>query len=552
MNTKKKLNRSLSLAVEIFTILLSICLGFVGYQTYYLGMIQKYKDYEVFVLNLATNDFDWDAIDQSIQKNEEDEALLKLRKRFDYIKGNAKIDWLYMLEPLNDSDNDNMRYICTGNTEKEYQSYKERGQDIVRLGKLSGTEFPADIAKQYLDFYKNSKPGEFWYYPNKTEWGSVYTTSVVVRTSTGKSLGVLSVDISMTDIDATMRIYPIRIFVAGFILAVFFILILILWLNRRVIYPLKKLQHSASDFVQKANGEDIESLKFTDPNIQTKDEIQSLAKSLISMATDTKDYMQRLLVETKELERISSDLNVATKIQADMLPRIDNEFSNRSDFELAASMTPAKEVGGDFYDFFFIDDDHLALVMADVSGKGVPAALFMAISKTIIKNRALFGSLPLPSEVLQDANNQLCEGNEQNLFVTVWLGILDLNTGILKAANAGHEYPVVRQPGKDFDYIQDKHGLVLAGFEGAKYKDYEIVLEKGSTLFIYTDGVPEATDANEKLFELDRLKNALNINPEAAPEEVLSNVRSEVDKFVGSAPQFDDLTMLALKYKGRK
>lgn len=552
MNTKKKLNRSLSLAVEIFTILLSICLGFVGYQTYYLGMIQKYKDYEVFVLNLATNDFDWDAIDQSIQKNEEDEALLKLRKRFDYIKGNAKIDWLYMLEPLNDSDNDNMRYICTGNTEKEYQSYKERGQDIVRLGKLSGTEFPADVAKQYLDFYKNSKPGEFWYYPNKTEWGSVYTTSVVVRTSTGKSLGVLSVDISMTDIDATMRIYPIRIFVAGFILAVFFILILILWLNRRVIYPLKKLQHSASDFIQKANGEDIESLKFTDPNIQTKDEIQSLAKSLISMATDTKDYMQRLLVETKELERISSDLNVATKIQADMLPRIDNEFSNRSDFELAASMTPAKEVGGDFYDFFFIDDDHLALVMADVSGKGVPAALFMAISKTIIKNRALFGSLPLPSEVLQDANNQLCEGNEQNLFVTVWLGILDLNTGILKAANAGHEYPVVRQPGKDFDYIQDKHGLVLAGFEGAKYKDYEIVLEKGSTLFIYTDGVPEATDANEKLFELDRLKNALNINPEAAPEEVLSNVRSEVDKFVGSAPQFDDLTMLALKYKGRK
>ena len=552
MNTKKKLNRSLSLAVEIFTILLSICLGFVGYQTYYLGMIQKYKDYEVFVLNLATNDFDWDAIDQSIQKNEEDEALLKLRKRFDYIKGNSKIDWLYMLEPLNDSDNDNMRYICTGNTEKEYQSYKERGQDIVRLGKLSGTEFPADVAKQYLDFYKNSKPGEFWYYPNKTEWGSVYTTSVVVRTSTGKSLGVLSVDISMTDIDATMRIYPIRIFVAGFILAVFFILILILWLNRRVIYPLKKLQHSASDFVQKANGEDIESLKFTDPNIQTKDEIQSLAKSLISMATDTKDYMQRLLVETKELERISSDLNVATKIQADMLPRIDNEFSNRSDFELAASMTPAKEVGGDFYDFFFIDDDHLALVMADVSGKGVPAALFMAISKTIIKNRALFGSLPLPSEVLQDANNQLCEGNEQNLFVTVWLGILDLNTGILKAANAGHEYPVVRQPGKDFDYIQDKHGLVLAGFEGAKYKDYEIVLEKGSTLFIYTDGVPEATDANEKLFELDRLKNALNINPEAAPEEVLSNVRSEVDKFVGSAPQFDDLTMLALKYKGRK
>ena len=551
MSTKKKLRRSLSFAVEVFTILLSICLGFVGYQTYYSGMIQKYKDYEVFTLNLALHGFDWDALDVSIQNNEEDEALLELRRRLDYIKTNAKIDWLYMLEPLNATEKDNMKYICTGNTAQEYQAYKDRGEDFVRLGKLSGTEFPPDVAQKYLDFYKNSKPGEFWYYPNYTEWGSVYTTSVVVRTSTGKPLGVMSVDINMTDIDATMRVYPIRIFIAGFILAAIFILVLILWLNRRVIYPLKRLQHSASDFVQKANGADIESLKFNDPNIQTKDEIQSLARSLISMATDTKDYMQKLLIETKELERISTDLNVATKIQADMLPRIEKEFSNRSDFELAASMTPAKEVGGDFYDFFFIDDDHLALVMADVSGKGVPAALFMAISKTIIKNRALFGTLPLPSEVLQDANNQLCEGNDASLFVTVWLGILDLNTGVLKAANAGHEYPAVRQPEKPFELIKDKHGIVLAGFEGAKYTDYEIVLEKGSTLFIYTDGVPEATDANEKLFELDRLEKALNINPAASPNELLSNVRGEVDKFVGSTPQFDDLTMLALKYNGR-
>lgn len=551
MDTKKKLRRSLLLAVEVFTILLSICLGFVGYQTYYLGMIQKYKDYEIFTLKLALHDFDWDALEHSIQKNEEDETLLELRKRLDYIKTNAKINWLYMIEPLNESEKDNMKYICTGNTSEEYQAYKDRGQDIVRLGKLSGTEFPPDVAQKYLEFYRNSKPGEFWYYPNKTEWGSVYTTSVVVRTSAGKPLGVLSVDINMTDIDATMRVYPIRIFIAGFIFAVIFILIMLLWLNRRVIHPLKRLQHSASDFVQKANGADIDSLKFSDPDIQTKDEIQSLASSLISMASDTKDYMQKLLVETKELERISTDLNVATKIQADMLPRIEKEFSNRKDFELAATMTPAKEVGGDFYDFFFIDDDHLALVMADVSGKGVPAALFMAISKTIIKNRALFGSLPLPSEVLQDANNQLCEGNDASLFVTVWLGILDLNTGILKAANAGHEYPAVRQPDKPFELIKDKHGIVLAGLEGTKYKDYEIVLEKGSTLFIYTDGVPEATDANEKLFELERLEKALNINPAATPDELLSNVRGEVDKFVGDAPQFDDLTMLALKYNGR-
>lgn len=549
--TKKKLRKSLAIAVEIFTVLLSVCLGFVGYYTYYTGMIQKYKDYEVYALNLAVNDFDWDAIDLSIQKGQEDDALLALRKRMDYVKSNAKIDWLYMLEPLNDSAVDNMRYVCTGNTPKEYQAYKERGEDIVRLGKMSGTEFPPDVAKQYLDFYTNSQPGEFWYYPNYTEWGSVYTTSVVVRNSAGKRLGVMSVDINMSDIDSTLRIYPLSILGAGLIFAIAFIIILILWLNRRVINPLKRLQNSAVDFVSKASGDDVESLNFQDPKIKTQDEIQSLSNALVTMAGETKDYMQKLIYETSERERISADLNVAAQIQAAMLPRVEPDFSGRSEFELAASMDPAKEVGGDFYDFFFIDDDHLGLVIADVSGKGVPAALFMAISKTVIKNRALFGNVPKPSEVLRDANNQLCEGNEASLFVTVWFGILDLNTGIVTASNAGHEYPAIRQPGGNFELLKDKRGLVLAGMEGMVYTDYEIKLDKGATLFVYTDGVPEATNAQNQLFEFERVEKALNVNAAAAPAELLKIVRGEVDKFVGDAPQFDDLTMLAIKYNGR-
>ncbi len=439
-----------------------------------------------------------------------------------------------------------MKYICTGNTEADYAKGMTN-----RLGDLSGTEFPAEVARQYLDFYKNSKPGEYWYYPNKTEWGSVFTTSIVIRNSIGNPLGVLSVDINMSDIDETIRIYPFNILIAGFICAAIFILVLILWLNRRLIHPLKSLQNSAVDFVSKASGDDVQSLNFEDPNIKTQDEIQSLSNALVTMASDTKEYMQKLLVETKENERISADLNVATQIQAAMLPRVEPEFSGRAEFELAASMEPAKEVGGDFYDFFFIDKDHLALVIADVSGKGVPAALFMAISKTVIKNRALFGNVPKPSEVLRDANNQLCEGNDASLFVTVWLGILDLNTGIVTASNAGHEYPAIRQPGKPFELLKDKRGLVLAGMEGMVYSDYEIKLEKGATLFVYTDGVPEATNANNELFEFERVEKALNVNAGAAPADLLKVVRGEVDKFVGDAPQFDDLTMLAIKFNGR-
>lgn len=544
--TKKKLQTSLLIAVEVFTIMLSVCLGIIGYKTYYDGMIKKYMDYEEAVLNLAANGIDWDAVEISIVAGKQDAAHKALSERLDFVKSNSKIDWLYMIEPLNDSDKDNMKYICTGNTAQDYANGMTN-----RLGDLSGTEFPAEVARQYLAFYKNSKPGEYWYYPNKTEWGSVFTTSIVIRNSIGNPLGVLSVDINMSDIDATIRIYPLNILIAGFICSAIFILVLILWLNRRLIHPLKSLQNSAVDFVSKASGDDVESLNFEDPNIKTQDEIQSLSKALVTMASDTKEYMQKLLVETKENERISADLNVATQIQAAMLPRVEPEFSGREEFELAASMDPAKEVGGDFYDFFFIDKDHLALVIADVSGKGVPAALFMAISKTVIKNRALFGSVPKPSEVLRDANNQLCEGNDASLFVTVWLGILDLNTGVVTASNAGHEYPAIRQPGKPFELLKDKRGLVLAGMEGMAYTDYEIKLEKGATLFVYTDGVPEATNAQNQLFEFERVEKALNVNAEAAPSDLLKVIRGEVDKFVGDAPQFDDLTMLAIKYNGR-
>lgn len=542
--TKKKLSRSLSLAVEIFTVLLSICLGIVGYQTYHKGMIQKYKEYERTILKLASQKIDWDGVEEAIASGKENAAHKALSERLDFVKSNSEIAWLYLIEPLNDSSVNNMKYICTGNTQKDYADGM-----TDRLGDLTGNEFPADVAKQYLDFFKNSAPGEYWYYPNKTEWGSVYTTSIVVRNSAGKALGVMSVDINMFDIDATMRIYPVSILLAGLVFAAAFVLILILWLNRRVIHPLKSLQNSAVDFVSKASGEDVESLNFKDPRINTQDEIQSLSSALVTMASETKEYMQKLIHETSERERISADLNVATQIQSDMLP---HEFPQREDFVLYASMNPAKEVGGDFYDFFFIDDDHLALVIADVSGKGVPAALFMVIAKTIIKNRALSEKALSPAQILHEANDQLCEGNDAGLFVTAWMGILDLNTGIVTAANAGHEFPAVRQPGKDFEFVKDKHGLVLAGIEGSTYTDYEIVLEKGATLFVYTDGVPEATNAANELFEFERTVKALNVNPAAEPKDLLGIVRGEVDKFVGDAPQFDDLTMLAIKFNGRK
>ena len=251
-----------------------------------------------------------------------------------------------------------------------------------------------------------------------------------------------------------------------------------------------------------------------------------------------------LLESRAKIEATESELNVATKIQADMLPR---SFLRRKEFELFASMEPAKEVGGDFYDFFMIDDDHLALVIGDVSGKGVPAALFMVISKTLIKDHAAMNCSP--KELLEKVNNMLIESNEENMFVTVWFGILEISTGKITAANAGHEYPVLRSADGYFELLQDKHGLVVGVVEGICYHEYEIQLEKGDCLFVYTDGVPEATDKDNNLYGTDRMVDALNKDSLADPKTLITTVKKDVDSFVGNAPQFDDMTMLCIELK---
>ena len=278
---------------------------------------------------------------------------------------------------------------------------------------------------------------------------------------------------------------------------------------------------------------------------RTGDEVEMLAEGLAELSAKTLRYIKQITNITAEKERIGAELELATKIQADMLPNIFPAFPERPEFDIHASMTPAKEVGGDFYDFFLIDDDHLGIVMADVSGKGVPAALFMMMSKILVSNYAMMGGSP--ARVLEQVNTQICKNNEEEMFVTVWFGVLEISTGKIKAANAGHEYPLIRKPGGQFELFKDKHGFVIGGMEGMKYKEYEFTIEKGGTLFLYTDGVAEATNARNELFGTDRMLEALNTDAAAAPKTLLTNMKRAVDDFVGDAPQFDDLTMLGVK-----
>lgn len=282
-------------------------------------------------------------------------------------------------------------------------------------------------------------------------------------------------------------------------------------------------------------------------DVDSGDEIGELAQTFNQMLEDLQQYIRNLSEITAEKERIGAELDVATNIQASMLPCIFPAFPERQEFDVYATMDPAKEVGGDFYDFFLVDQDHLALVMADVSGKGVPAALFMVIAKTMIKNRAQMGEAP--DVVLERVNNQLCENNEADMFVTVWLGIYEITTGRLTYANAGHECPAVMRAGGSYELIREAHDFVIGGMEGMPYSLHETRLEKGDKLFLYTDGIPEATNAAEELFGEERMLEALNTCLELTPEQTLHRIKECVDAFVGAAPQFDDMTMLSFEIK---
>ena len=260
------------------------------------------------------------------------------------------------------------------------------------------------------------------------------------------------------------------------------------------------------------------------------------------------DQMEKYEKEHEKATRMGAELSMATDIQASQLPRLFPSFPNRPEFDVFASMTPAKEVGGDFYDLFMIDDDHIGLVIADVSGKGVPAALFMMVARVLIKSHLQNGESV--GEALMNVNDQLCESNDAELFVTVWAAVFQISTGKGTAANAGHEHPVLRRAGGQYELVIYRHSPAVATMEGIPFKEHSFELHPGDSLFVYTDGVAEATDANNELFGTDRMLQALNRNPDAMPEEVLSNVMDGINVFVAGAEQFDDITMLCMKYNG--
>lgn len=542
---KVSLRMKAVLGIICMSLIISATAIALSYRTYANTMDEHYQKVTLDLAETAIAMLDSEKIKQYAQTLEKDEY-------YD--------DQLEILRKLVDA-NDEALYIYV-NVPPDGGSFVEGDLVYDIMDTDPEVAFPQEETA-YLDI----DAGENMVYISKTEeYGWLCTAVVWMYDETGDTYAFMNVDISMNDVMADRMEFLRVVLVAIVVAMIAACIILVLLVNRFVVNPINQVARAALQYVSDrrtseggsvssgtrrtvTEGEHGERSAISQLNIRTGDEIQALSEAIKTMELEINEYIQDLTSVTAEKERIGAELNVATQIQADMLPRIFPAFPERTEFDIYATMNPAKEVGGDFYDFFLVDDDHLAVVIADVSGKGVPAALFMVIAKTLIKNHAQ--NKDCPGDVFTQTNEQLCEGNDAGLFVTAWMGILEISTGKFIYVNAGHNPPLLRHANGNFEWLKSRPGFVLAGMEGIRYRENVMELAPGDTLYLYTDGVTEATDANQELFGEERLQTALNEQPDLPVDDLLPKIKHCIDEFVGDAEQFDDITMLGLKYHGK-
>ncbi len=364
-----------------------------------------------------------------------------------------------------------------------------------------------------------------------------------IFTPDDKLMGIVGIDTNIEYFEDDLLVYIILVIPALLIAFGMLMVFLSGTIDKMIITPVQNLAKAAKSFTSRDKVNETDSTCFfSDVTIESAQEFVELKDSMVDMENDINQSIKEIKRVSAEKERLAAEMEIASTIQQAALPA---GFPDRPEFDLHATMTPAKDVAGDFYDFFMLDDDHMVMIIADVSGKGVPAALFMMKGKELLKNLAIKGGKP--SEILAEAGNQLAVDNETSMFITIWLGILEISTGIITAANAGHEFPFVMGEDGVYTKFADPHGVVCGAIENCKYKDYTITLPKGGALFLYTDGVPEAMNMSDEYYGLGRIGEALNkADGKLTSKELIAHIKKDIDTFAGDREQYDDITMMCL------
>ena len=548
MKKGMSIKTKVALTATAFMVLLSAVIALVGYNLYRRSVMESYTTYAETVLEYAYREAVKIGFGDMIAAREMPEGYEALRTELDRIKDSSKIEYLYAVYFENVEDIHSLHYAINSKTEAELAagaSYTNMGTPCEEGG------FEDDTLITLQQAVKSAKPDSGTLEGYSDEYGHMLNGYRVITDCNGRAAGLICVEIDINRIRAGLRHYVYTVISIAALFTAATVLLYLFNTKRYLVGPIERIAKSSDSFVKKMQlNTEPEELAFEDAGVKTGGELQLLSENVKSLADGVSTYMTNLKAATAEKERIGAELALATKLQAAFLPGGFPAFPERSEFDIYASMHPAKEVGGDFYDFYLIDEDHLCMTIADVSGKGIPAALFMMVSKIILQSCAMLGQSA--GEVLTKTNEAICSNNKESMFVTVWLGILEISSGKLTCANAGHEYPAIMRNGGRFELLKDKHGLVIGAMDGVKYNEYELELSPGDKLFVYTDGVPEAADGNNDMFGTERMISALNEDSGAGPERLLENVRAAVSGFVSGAEQFDDLTMLCMEYRGKE
>ncbi|MEA5134688.1 MAG: SpoIIE family protein phosphatase [Candidatus Fimivivens sp.] len=558
---RQSLKTKMTCIVLIIAVVLSAAAILVGYRVYANTMDSYFKTQAMNLAKTVAVTVDKAAIERyskevldiyrktdtsSIHTPEDEKRYLSL---YDEIEDDSYKNQLNLLKDIKRSNNILCLYVTTIDPQSKTGIYimdSDESESACPIGTWDV------IYEENQGIFDNPERGFPAYITNTDEFGWLCSAGAAITNDRSEVVGYAMLDVSMNAVMNDRRDFLAKLCFILITITMVLIGLIVYFVNNKVVRPINTLAMATGSFVADIEEETAKQGQSSISKlvIKTGDEIENLSDSIKTMEQEIHRYIQNLTKVTAEKERIGAELDVATHIQSSMLPCIFPAFPSREEFDIYATMQPAKEVGGDFYDFFLIDNDHLAVVIADVSGKGVPAALFMVIAKTLIKNYCQAGLSP--ADVFTAANRQLCENNEAGLFVTAWMGVLEINTGKFTYVNAGHNPPLIKRRDGEFEYLKCRPGFVLAGMEEIKYRQNEMELYAGDTLYLYTDGVTEATDTMNELYGEARLQEILNKNAYAPLGDLLPTIRADIDLFVKGAPQFDDITMLGLRISGGK
>ena len=524
---RKSVGKKILLSVIVFTIIVGIVTCIVGGIRFQHNIQKMYSDIGYKVGEVILGEIDEKRIAEyaeNFEKDDNDAYYEKMSAFLKRVELETKSAYIYIIVP---DETGMMTYI--------YDS----------SGLCLGDKDPISTYSDELNkVYKTGERSDIYFVRKSAKYGYLTSSVLPVKMINGDTVALLLVDTFMETIENDIKSYVASIAGITLVLLILFCIGYWRYMEWQIIKPIHIIGKSANTFA-------TNDAQITDElqNVNTKDEFEDLANDILHMEHSIIDYIKDITEVTAEKERIGAEIQVGTQIQADMLPRIFPKFENCPRIKLNATMNPAKEVGGDFFDFFFVDDDHLCVVCADVSGKGVPAALFMVIAKTIIKNCAMTGLSP--AEVLNRTNAQLCESNDSGMFVTVWLAIIDLTTGKGLAVNAGHEHPAIMRAGGDFKLEKYKHNMAVATIDGIPFNEHEFQLYPGDKIFVYTDGVTEAEREDKAQYGEDRLLKWANASIETckSAEEACQSLMDSVHEFTEGNAQNDDITIMTIKIK---